>query len=812
LEKYRNAYFLDVLNSLPHSALNGRLKMNHQQGWRVKLYQLNLQGQWDDRGTGHICCTFVENLGSCLLILSEDSQKELLKCKVLDEDVYQRQGDNIITWNEPTGHSEEGNGGIDLALSFQENAGCLEIWKRICEVQGKYSDFPTEDAKFALPECKLDRLSEIYEVLQGAAHQPPQKEVYCNLLLANDGEYITRLLSLFSDCEDLDDLASLHIIVTIFKAIFSLNDPTVLEVILSDQFFLPVAGVFEYDAELKQKAEYRQFLTEKVQFKQVVPIEDPELLTKIHQNFRITFLKDVLLRPMMDDAYVATLNSLTFFNNSEIINALHHETDYLTRVFNLFFAPDTPRESKTDVLAFLREVFQMSKTLQPSYREGFYKFLQTEVPFFDVFVIVLADSSSTIPERLCCMEVLLASLFHDPSLLRNYILLKGSHPPHPAYFGSASQVVRKEDTDSTSIQCTVAADSKSLLYWIIRRLVSDKDSGVLLQAADVVRECLNCDTMEGTDRDNFLTVFYDHYIQWLVEPFWLNIPAGEVEDSASKISKWHVCDLLSFCVRSHTYRMKYFVLRNNIVSRVLKLLHYRDKFLKLAAIRFIRACVGIKDEFYNRYIVKNGLLFPVINLFKEQKQMDNLINSSIIEMVEFIRCENIKILIDNLMERYEDSFKDVKYVTVFEDLLLKHQQNKDFSENKGQLSLGSDNSNTNGPNSAKRKYMDDQKEENYFNESDEDESKKTVANEVLDDDSNLKLVDYEDEESDDEKRLPPLKKQEEDEEDLFMTLKKQEMEDKQNSNTPSPVKIKKPLTLYADEVDQQQPEIKKQKS
>lgn len=34
-----------------------------------------------------------------------------------------------------------------------------------------------------------------------------------------------------------------------------------------------------------------------------------------------------------------------------------------------------------------------------------------------------------------------------------------------------------------------------------------------------------------------------------------------------KVSRGHICDLLSFCVRNHTYRMKYFVLRNNVVSR-----------------------------------------------------------------------------------------------------------------------------------------------------------------------------------------------------------------------------------------------------
>ncbi|CAN0426359.1 unnamed protein product, partial [Discosporangium mesarthrocarpum] len=51
----------------------------------------------------------------------------------------------------------------------------------------------------------------------------------------------------------------------------------------------------------------------------ILPIADEEVVEKIHQNYRVAFLKDILLRPMMDDAVVSTLNSLTYFNNMEIV-------------------------------------------------------------------------------------------------------------------------------------------------------------------------------------------------------------------------------------------------------------------------------------------------------------------------------------------------------------------------------------------------------------------------------------------------------------------------------------------------------------
>ena len=54
----------------------------------------------------------------------------LLRATIVLDDIYQRQGDTIVTWTEPRTST-------DLALSFQENFGCAQVWDQICAVQGK---------------------------------------------------------------------------------------------------------------------------------------------------------------------------------------------------------------------------------------------------------------------------------------------------------------------------------------------------------------------------------------------------------------------------------------------------------------------------------------------------------------------------------------------------------------------------------------------------------------------------------------------------------------------------------------------------
>jgi protein phosphatase 4 regulatory subunit 3 len=97
---------------------------------RVKLYALNADRQWDDRGTGHVFSSYVDRLkGMSLLVRAELDGSLLLESKIQPDTAYQKQQDTLIVWSEGEN--------FDLALSFQEKAGCDEIWEKICHVQGK---------------------------------------------------------------------------------------------------------------------------------------------------------------------------------------------------------------------------------------------------------------------------------------------------------------------------------------------------------------------------------------------------------------------------------------------------------------------------------------------------------------------------------------------------------------------------------------------------------------------------------------------------------------------------------------------------
>ena len=159
------------------------------------------------------------------------------------------------------------------------------------------------------------------------------------------------------------------------------------------------------------------------------------------------------------------------------------------------------------------------------------------------------------------------------------------------------------------------------------------------------------------EENRFLSLFYEFYVAWLVAPFQyiILIPSiapllTESAQFASQQSEVEVVtmktvppcavrasfaiEILSFCVRAHVYRMKFYVLRSRVLGTILGLLgpspsmngsskrsysspRSVDRCLKLSALRFLRAVLSVRDEFYHRHIIQQDLFQPVFDAFRE---------------------------------------------------------------------------------------------------------------------------------------------------------------------------------------------------
>uniref|UniRef100_W5NE63 Serine/threonine-protein phosphatase 4 regulatory subunit 3 n=1 Tax=Lepisosteus oculatus TaxID=7918 RepID=W5NE63_LEPOC len=646
---------------------------------RVKVYTLNEDRQWDDRGTGHVSATYVDRLkGVSLLVRAESDGSLLLESKISPNTAYQKQQDTLIVWSEAENY--------DLALSFQEKAGCDEIWEKICQVQGKdptveitqdpideseeehVEEMPETSHLVDLPPCELNKLEEIADLVTSVLSSPIRREKLA-LALMNEG-YIKKLLQLFQVCEQMGNTEGLHHLYEIIRGVLFLNKAALFEVMFSDDCIMDVVGCLEYDPSLVQPKKHREFLTKTAKFKEVIPITDSELRQKIHQTYRVQYIQDIILPTpsVFEENFLSTLTSFIFFNKVEIVSMLQEDEKFLSEVFAQLTDEATEDVKRRELVNFFKEFCAFSQTLQPQNRDAFFKTL-ANLGILPALEIVMGMDDLQV--RAAATDIFSYLVEFSPSMVREFVM----------------QEPQQNEDDIL------------LINVVIKQMICDTDPelGGAVQLMGLLRTLIDPENMlaptNKTEKTEFLSFFYKYCMHVLTAPLLANTAEEKnVKDAvvgSPKISA--VCpdnfqtaqllalilELLTFCVEHHTYHIKNYIMNKDLLRRVLVLMNSKHTFLALCALRFMRRIIGLKDEFYNRYIIKGNLFEPVINALLDNGTRYNLLNSAIIELFEFIKVEDIKSLIAHIVDNFYKALESIEYVQTFKGLKTRYEQEKD---------------------------------------------------------------------------------------------------------------------------------------
>jgi len=162
----------------------------------------------------------------------------------------------------------------------------------------------------------------------------------------------------------------------------------------------------------------------------------------------------------------------------------------------------------------------------------------------------------------------------------------------------------------------------------------------------------------------------------------------------------HLVEILSFFLRQHTFRSKFYILTECLAARVAQLLSSKEKHLKLsmlhswgpppsgagldyqplltsgcaAALKYFRTCIALSDEFYHRHLVAQDIFAPLLDIITATMPRDNLLNSAVLELFEYIKREGVKVLIIHLAEKHRSTLASITYVSTFEHILLHYDQ------------------------------------------------------------------------------------------------------------------------------------------
>ena len=509
------------------------------------------------------------------------------------------------------------------------------------------------------------------------------------------------MLNIFKEAEQSDKRNEISLLVKIFKGIIGLNDPRIIETMFGDDLFIETFGVFECTAFLhgrvltlyiddkdiiatnssatssSGKYKYREFLTKGIQFNNVVQITDMDIIKHIHLNYRLLLFKDSIAGRWIDESTIAVM--------SNMINGNYQ--DILTHIFKLETAPQEIMSkiksddfnNKLSGIKFLLEICNASK---------FMIAIENKIEFFTK---LLQD------DLLICLTDFFNPTLTDQNKKDQQTISPGIEEETMSYLSNLSaEFTSSHGVDRTELfqvwtgeiltnvltalplkvkNILLSEDDKArgrkYMTFLLEVVFTSKLDGPKYEISEFYKSLL--DPESNPLKNDVFDAFYEEHVIELTE-FLCTLKADPT-------SICLVLDLLTFCAKSHGYRMKNSVSHNNVLKDLEQLYYHSSKHIRLAMVKFLKTLIGTKDESMCKYISGNDLMKPVISLANKVKR-DNMILSAILEIFDIIQKENLKILISYLAEKHMDFIESgpLSHNKALKGIKIKYEQHTEGEE------------------------------------------------------------------------------------------------------------------------------------
>lgn len=387
---------------------------------------------------------------------------------------------------------------LRLLKQVQGKDPSVEITQDIVEESEdeRFEEMSDSAPPIELPPCEMNRLEEISEVIASGLTSPIRKE---KLAMAIESDnYIKKLLNIFHICEDLENLEGLHYLYEIFKNIFLLNKNALFEIMFAEDTIFDVVGCLEYDPSGNPPKRHRKYLQQLAKFREAIPIENKDLLAKIHQTYRVQYIQDIVLPTpsVFEDNMLNTLSSFIFFNKVEIVTLIQEDAKFLDDLFHMLTEPSTSDAKRRDLVLFLKEFCNFAQFLQPHGKETFYKTL-IRLGVLNALEITLSMNDKK--TKSASIDILTTIVEYSPSIVRDYTL--------------------------THYDSLESNNDHTLINIAIEQMLSDSEPelGGAVQLMGVLRILLDPENMlssiNKSEKTDFLNYFYRNSINTLIGEF-----------------------------------------------------------------------------------------------------------------------------------------------------------------------------------------------------------------------------------------------------------------------------------------------------
>ena len=666
--------------------------------WRVKFYRLNDIGQWDDYGIGYVFCASKINEEKekiyKLIMISEINNEEMFSIELNKNNAeFNYQRSTIMTWRESDGEDD------DSAISFQEKEGLIEIINTIYLCEGK--DLKLENlleevngavnflevsvqnlpnlAKIINPEMSEMRFNDFIRDLKNSNYEFILK---LGEILKNEEKKIENLKTSASsnvdmekndennnkdnkieeenDKKEINDndediennnynqqliyknlpMKNIHYIFNIFKNLILIGDKSLTEALLDDELYLITFGALEYDFETMKSIPHRKYFKNIVKFKNPLNIKNPEIIKKINQNLRLTYLRDTALSRLIEDNAVKTINSILQYNHNDIIQFFLNNSIYLEMLLDQLKSEDL--NVKKEACLFLSEIIECSKDVIQT-RSTFSEYL-FEQGILNIIGKIIEDNllnnkddnNLEIKEKKEFIKITAVEIFIDvltsiPIVILDYLKQENDHN----FLKQLTNIMLY--SDNFGIKYEICQIYKTLIETQLKEKSSDR-------------------------MDLFSEPFQImlKYLNYPISPLNALNHQKKIEISSTKQI---IVEILITWFSLMNFNKQFWIEENKLDVIISNLLEEIDKVINLYTIKLLKCLINYTDPFICNKILTEKLCNNLINLFQNNMKKKNIIISCMMDFFEALSKKsemifnNAMIFLSEFFYQNENQFK-----------------------------------------------------------------------------------------------------------------------------------------------------------
>ena len=672
--------------------------------WRVKLYLLNENGQWDDKGIGYV---FLANeiqeesnfdggfenstaakMDKKLIMLKETTNETIFNIDILKENIeFHNQRGTILTWKK-MGSLDEDN----IAISFQEKEGIAEIFKNIKIINGiilEDEDFFEEETPFEVfREVTTENLPNIYREIPPDMDESKIQDLV-NYLEGTNCEFIKKLgLLLNSEEKKIEEVKSSLSLNSLETDVSLINNKDNYKESINE-ITEKIINMGEGERGNSESSNKAAFFNENINY-----------IFNIVKNMILYGNKALLELLFDDDNYLISFGALEYDNQSyKIIPHRKYFTEIVKfkNPLNLKDPILIQRIKQNLRLTYLRDTAlgrvinentnkSINLIIQMNYSE-IIQFFINNTDFLKVLFSQMESEEISVKKDAILLLTELMSFSKNVASSRvtfNEVLCENGILPILSKLIEQNSKNNENDSISELININVVEIFISILSSVpvlIRQYLVDNEGKTLSQLTNLllfhdnfpikyeisqIFKTLIEGEGEASDKKKFFSSTIDKFISYLNSPCSKTQNQNEISTTIQII-----IEIFLTWFNNMDFDSRFWLDKHKINLIIIKLLKDKSRTVTLYAIKLLKIILEICENYIALHIITNDLCNILINLFNENSKKNNIIFSCLLNFFDSLSQTNISI-IDILMTYSSDFFYENK--TYFKNVILRYER------------------------------------------------------------------------------------------------------------------------------------------